>query len=461
MKDDIEILDIFNEKKEPMKEKVEEMVPKKISDNKKKPKKKMKTKAWQILFCSVSFIFILGCIIYYGSRLIKYYRIYNPKVDTTSGEVLLARNIIGNSEMVYEGAGLYSSSGNYLYKGDVKNNYIKYNNMLWRIVKINMDNTIDIILDDYISILPWNNEVSKFAESKMYNYLNNDFLNNLNKDMLVKSNFCEDRIDDLSSITCNSQNSDSYVKLMDVTAFLNSVKDKKTYLAKDNEIFWLSDYSEDDAWHTNGSNVSKSVPNTFYEIRPMVKLKNTVTFTEGEGTIDKPYMVGKNNELELGSIVKLGDDEWLVYEITDSVKLMRKNVLSEQMIFDKNELTYNVDKEDSLAKYLNTTYLDSLSYKNMIINSDWYVGSYENSIEDIKKEKIVAKVGLPSLTSIKLDSSVNGYFTLTNNGETIYVYEEPLRPSRPSSKRNIRPCIAISKDDANKLKYSNGMFKEE
>ena len=461
MKDDIEILDIFNEKKEPMKEKVEEMVPKKISDNKKKPKKKMKTKAWQILFCSVSFIFILGCIIYYGSRLIKYYRIYNPKVDTTSGEVLLARNIIGNSEMVYEGAGLYSSSGNYLYKGDVKNNYIKYNNMLWRIVKINMDNTIDIILDDYISILPWNNEVSKFAESKMYNYLNNDFLNNLNKDMLVKSNFCEDRIDDLSSITCNSQNSDSYVKLMDVTAFLNSVKDKKTYLAKDNEIFWLSDYSEDDAWHTNGSNVSKSAPNIFYEIRPMVKLKNTVTFTEGEGTIDKPYMVGKNNELELGSIVKLGDDEWLVYEITDSVKLMRKNVLSEQMIFDKNELTYNVDKEDSLAKYLNTTYLDSLSYKNMIINSDWYVGSYENSIEDIKKEKIVAKVGLPSLTSIKLDSSVNGYFTLTNNGETIYVYEEPLRPSRPSSKRNIRPCIAISKDDANKLKYSDGMFKEE
>lgn len=461
MKDDIEILDIFNEKKEPMKEKVEEIIPKKISDNKKKPKKKMKTRAWQILFCSVSFIFILGCIIYYGSRLIKYYRIYNPKVDTTSGEVLLARNIIGNSEMVYEGAGLYSSSGNYLYKGDVKNNYIKYNNMLWRIVKINMDNTIDIILDDYISILPWNNEVSKFAESKMYNYLNNDFLNNLNKDMLVKSNFCEDRIDDLSSITCNSQNSDSYVKLMDVTAFLNSVKDKKTYLAKDNEIFWLSDYSEDDAWHTNGSNVSKSAPNTFYEIRPMVKLKNTVTFTEGEGTIDNPYMVGKNNELELGSIVKLGDDEWLVYEITDSVKLMRKNVLSEQMIFDKNELTYNVDKEASLAKYLNTTYLDSLSYKNMIINSDWYVGSYENSIEDTKKEKIVAKVGLPSLTSIKLDSSVNGYFTLTNNGETIYVYEEPLRPSRPSSKRNIRPCIAISKDDANKLKYSDGMFKEE
>ena len=216
MKDDIEILDIFDTKKKTVQAPVEETVPKKRMDMHEPPKKKkkVKAKAFQVLFCSVSFLFILGCLIYYGSRFIKYYRIYNPKVDAGNGEVLLAKSITGNSEIVYEGDGLYSSSGNYIYKGDVKNNYIKYNNMLWRIVKINMDNSIEIILDDYVSILPWHKSSVAFTQSDMYEYLNKTILNNLDKEMLVKNSICEDKIDDLSNITCDNQNNEIEVRLL-------------------------------------------------------------------------------------------------------------------------------------------------------------------------------------------------------------------------------------------------------
>ena len=50
---------------------------------------------------------ILGCFVFYGIRLVKYYKIYNPKLET--GEVLenLASNIISTSQIVYEGDGLY------------------------------------------------------------------------------------------------------------------------------------------------------------------------------------------------------------------------------------------------------------------------------------------------------------------------------------------------------------------
>ena len=456
MDDDIEILDIFeNEKKSVPVKKVEKKVEIKKEPPKVK-KRKIKTKMVQVLFCSISALFILGCLIFYGSRFIKYYRIYNPKVDSEGGNVLLARNISGNSEIVYNGNGLYSSSGNYIYKGDVKDNYLYFNNMLWRIIKINADDTIEIILDDYINILPWNSEINEFSKSEIYDYLNKDFLNSLDKDYLVKTNYCEDKIDDLTNISCNKQNYDSYVKLLDITNFLNSVKDKKSYLVSDEEIFWLSDYSTDKVWHTNSVNVSQSDSNIFYEIRPVVKLKSSISFTKGDGTKDNPYIVG-DDKVTVGSVIKLGEDRWVVYEYSDNIKLMREKTLDKTMAFDKESQDYS---SSSLNEYLNNEYLNSLSYKDKLIESDYYIGAYQNKLNDVKEKKIKVKVGIPSILDIKFDSNVNSYFTSTANNDAIWVYENPLRPSKVTTYRSIRPCITISKDTVNKLKYNNGIWEE-
>ncbi len=477
--DDIELLDIFNKDKKPevpetrmsRLERLERLeksqdepvikkkgyIESKVSKEEKKPKKKVKATKFQIIFCSISAIFLLGCIIYYGSRLIKYYRIYNPKVDSSDGSVLLAKDIAGKSEYATdEEDGLFSSSGNYIYKGDVKNNYLKYNNMLWRIVRINADNSLDIILDDYITLLPWNSKVSSFSESDIYKYLNNEFLNLLDKDLLNKTSFCTDKISDLTSITCEDQNSDGYVKLLDVANFLNTVNKSKSYLINNDEIMWLSDYSEDKIWHTNGVNVSQSESKSFYEIRPMVRLKSTTVYTTGDGTLEKPYIIDKEDKLTVGSKVKLGEDTWIVYDNSKDVKLMREKVLDKQQAFDTEKLTY---KDSSLMTYLNDTYLKSLSYKDMIIDGTWYIGEYKTSLSDIKSDSVKAKVGIPNLLDYQMDSSVNGYFTSTINEERVLVYENPLRPGKVTTYRSVRPCITISKESANKLKYSDGIFK--
>ena len=133
--DDIEILDIFDNNKkvdepaitrvsrlekqeEPAKVQAEKLSKKSVK------KRKVKASAFQKLFCLVSALFLLGCIGYYGYRLVKYYRIYNPKVDSNDGSVLLAKDIVGKSEFATDNEdGLFSSSGNYIYKGDIKNNY--------------------------------------------------------------------------------------------------------------------------------------------------------------------------------------------------------------------------------------------------------------------------------------------------------------------------------------------------
>ena len=466
MDDDIEILDIFNKKNEevPMtrvsrlenkeKKNLEPQQDKKGDKEVKKKKRKKGTK-FQRIFCLVSAIFILGCLIFYGSRFIKYYRIYNPKIDSSDGSVLLAKDIVGKSEFATdEEDGLFSSSGNYIYKGDIKNNYLKYNNMLWRIVRINSDNSIDIILDDYITLLPWNNSVTSFTDSEIYKYLNNDFLDLLDKDLLNKTSFCTDKLSSLSSITCDNQNSDGYVKLLDVANYLNSVNKGKSYLSTSDEIMWLADYGTDKIWHTNGSNVSQSDANSFYEIRPMVRLRGTTVYTSGDGTIDKPYVVDKEDKVKVGSKIKLGEDTWIVYDNKDNLKLMREDVLDKQLDFDKEKLNY---KDSGLMTYLNDTYLNSLSYKDKIIENTYDIGEYKGSLSDIKKDTVKTKVGIPSILDIKFNSKVKSYFTSTINEERVLVYENPLRPGKVTTYRSIRPCITISKDT--KLTYADGIFK--
>ena len=464
MDDDIEILDIFddykkNEKKVEIKEVKKEIKNNKKDDEKKnmRSKRKVKKKAVQGLFCLVSAIFLLSCIVFYGYRFIKYYRIYNPKVDSENGSVLLAKDIVGKSEFATDDEdGLISSGGNYIYKGDVKNNYLKYNNMLWRIVRINADNSIDIIVDDYITLLPWSNSIIEFKKSDIYKYLNNEFLNNLDIDMLSKTSFCEDKIDDLTNITCKTQNTDNYVKFLDIANFLNSVHGGKSYLVSDEEVFWLSDYGTEKIWHTNGISVSQSEVGSFYEIKPMVRLKNTTIYSSGDGTKEKPFEVGKNDLLQVGSHVQLGEDKWVVYNIENDIKLMKENPLDKQLDFDLEKNNY---KESKLMTYLNDTYLNSLSYKDLLIDNTWYIGEFKDSLNDIKESTVKAKIGIPNLLDINYDSSVNSYFTSTGVEDRIYVYENPLRPSKVTTYRSIRPCIAIKKDYINKLKYSNGIFK--
>lgn len=427
---------------------------KKVKDNK-------PGKTWEHIFWAVSALFILGCCIFYGSRLIKYYKIYNPTDPAGNKVELLGDRITGRSEYVYEGSGLYNNETGYVYKGEVDNNYLVYNNMLWRIVRINTDKSIVIILEDSMTMLPWNNKVVNYKESDIHKYLNNDFLNNLDKSYLVKNSYCEDSVESLSSISCEQKDNDSYVTLLDISTFLNSIIDKKSYLVDDwDSIFWLNNYSSEKVWHTNEANISQSDANSFYGVRPVVRLKNTIPYVSGDGTKENPYLTEneKDSKLAVGSKVKLGEDTWIVYDTTNGTKLMLAKNLEKTYRYDLDKLTYETDSKSSLAEYLNTEYLESLSYKDYLAEVEWYDGGYSTNLEDIKKNKTKAKVGVPSLLDYQFDKGVTGYFTSTSQEEYILVYDNPIHASKPTISRSIRPCISLTDDAVKKLKLTDGLY---
>ena len=45
------------------------------------------------------------------------------------------------------------NNNNNIFQGNVTSNYVLFNNLTWRIIKINNDSTITMILDDYINVL--------------------------------------------------------------------------------------------------------------------------------------------------------------------------------------------------------------------------------------------------------------------------------------------------------------------
>ena len=425
----------------------------------KKEKKKLST-IFQIVFCSISLIFIIGCCIFYGSRLFKYYRIYNPKPSSGEKISLLANEITSKSEIVYENDGLYISGGNYIYKGNVLNNYLRYNNMLWRIVKINKDDTIDIILDDYINVLSGDSKNIDYIKSDIYNYLNDYFLNNINKSLLSPLSICTDKFDKLNELSCNNKEDNGYVSLLDVSNFLNSVVDGNSYLVSNDEIFWLSNQGSEKVWHTNGVNVSMSKSDSFYEVRPLVTLKAAVVLYGGDGSKDNPYIIEKNeNKLSVGSYVKLDEDLWIVYNKDKNIHLTLGKTLENQYHFSSKETDFDMEIKNSLAEYLNTTYLDSLSYKDILIEEEWNNGLFKGSYKDVIDKKVKSMVSIPSVMDLKFNSDISNYLLMTANDDgLVYTYGEIVKTGKPSIYRNIRPCISIS--DKTNIKSGSGSYSD-
>ena len=395
----------------------------------KRRKKRIFLPKVQTGFCILSCVFILVCGIYYGNRLIKYYKIYNPKAET--GEVLLnlPSKIIEETEIVEKGDGLYNINGNYVYKGKNVDNYILVDQMLFRILKINGDKTIDLVMDDYINRLEWNKEFTSFDKSSIKKYLEEKILPSINEDRLTKTTICENSVEGLKDIKCDKTNKDNYIRLLGIDEYLNSINDEKTFINSGNEYTWLYNTGKENAWHTTGTYLSNSKTTNVYGVRPVITLRNSVTYLKGDGSIDNPYTLEKSKEIKVGSYIDLNDDIYTVYEVgEDYLKIESNKVLKTKQVFDNS--TNEFDKS-SLKKYLEDNYIDKLKYKDLL--------------KEVSFDNYKSKVGILNSNDLKFNSSLNAYFLSDKDGSGVLLYNGSVLTTEVSSKRNVRPCLGIKK----------------
>ena len=418
----------------------------------------MKKLSFSKIFCFLSFLFILSCCIFYGTRFMKLY-FENKKTEKKEANSIV-KIIRENNE---ENSDYKDVNGIHYFTGKTDKNYMLYMNILWRIIKVNDDNSLTIISDKALTYLPYG-KVKDYKESYISNWLNKSdteysgiFENLINKDYLSYTETCADKLDEPTNKPCINPSTDKYSTILSIADFLN-IGSKDSYLIND-EYFYLANMTtEDKAWYVDsGGNIKYNSGEDLLGIRPVLTIKSNADYVTGNGTKDNPYVVDTNTTF--GSYVKLGNDTWRVYDINGSeLRLALNNYLK----VNDNNLTHrysynssyhNDTASGSVAYYLNNTYLNSLSYKDKIKETKWSNGYINNSSLDYVnslKPTVDTKVGMPSIGNVFLNSSLSNYYTMTGNkekGGMVYVINADKRifAKQISTELYIVPAITIDK----------------
>lgn len=415
---------------------------------------------WQKIFNLISFTFILACIIFYGTRFIKLYLENNKKEEIK----VLADNIKDNNNET-----LKSINGDYYFTGKDVNNYIKYSNIIFRIIKVNKDNTITIVSDKPITSLAKGNNNNNYNSSYINNWLNNlnkentgileNNLNNPSK-YLTYTNSCSDKIDDTKNITCKETLKDTLITVPTLHDYINT-GDTKSFMNNETYYYLLNTSKDNKTWYINDNGGVTNSDNTdILGIKPVITLKSTNKLLDGNGTKENPYTFEEEQSM-LGSYVKLGNDTWRVYSIEDNtLKLSLDNYLkinNEEITYKYSDKGYyhNDTKQGTLAYYLNKNYLSKLTYNNSIIEANYPNGIYSNTTNydytKVLNKTVPTKVSTLSIGDIIINSDNTNYFLSTgidSNSNLIYVMANDFKlyTKNASSKLKIVPVITINKE---------------
>ena len=434
----------------------------KLNNNEVKEKRKKKIKiSIQKIFNIASFMFILACCVFYGTRFITLY-LENNKTEEVK---VLADNIKDDNS---ENESFKNISGNYYFEGTEVNNYIKYSNLTWRIIRVNSNDTVTVVLDNSITSLAAGPSKT-YTDSYINMWLNasdKDYTgileNNLNKinDYLTYTNTCNDTIDDTKNITCKKTLENALITVPSLSDYVNT-GGQKGFMNNEEYYYLIKTNKEGKLWYIDNNGVSNTSDGSdIIGIKPVITIKKSVKLLSGDGSQNNPYIIEEDNGL-FGSYVKLGNDIWRVYNIEgDNIKLS----LDSYLTLNNNEVRYkysttgyyhNDTKQGSLAYYLKNTYLPTLSYKDIINEVKYSNGIYSNTTDfdytEVLNTKVDIKVATLSIGDIILNPTNTNYYTSTGistDSNQIYVIQNNFKLVTRNATTNLKviPVISIDKN---------------
>ena len=393
------------------------------------------------IFIIVSLLFLSFFTIFYSVRFIKYYKEEHPSTQTESNlsDVL-------KEQVVTTGSGLYYQNKEYIYKGQVENNYVNYSGFLFRIVKINEDNSIKLVTDTSIVNLKLKNH---YKTSDIRNYLNDDgledtgiFYNQLiYPEMYLKStSFCIQET--LENHNCVEQINDK-VGLLTYKEYVQALGNE-SYL-NNGTYYWLMSTSAQNYYVFTEGGVS-SETNGYYGIRPVITLKDNVKVVSGNGTKEDPYQIEKNN-ITVGSYLKYSNYLWKIIDIEEDGYKLALTELLEERSFSKTSNQYNANDKGSIAYYLNHDFYEKLN-KNNLLEKDFYIGNYSDNYQSAYTDTVKSYVGLMSVTDNFINDFSNYYLLTPDTEDMVYAVGDnsKLIVSSIDELKKIRPVIYVSKN---------------
>lgn len=260
------------------------------------------------------------------------YYLYSPSLTCGKDHrtQLLVDKLLSDS-LVESGVGLYEVGDEYIYKGEVTNNFVKFagQNKLFRIMKVNKDGTYRLFEHDGIDTEVWDDRFNpaKMTVSGINDYVAND-LNSRIKDRvkqyyndssvwpdkvkayIVTQDLCmgkrtEDDITKDGSTECQLVLAKQQLGLINVYEFMQASLDSNcnsTRAVSCQNYNWYANY-RDRIWTINGDandtskvwymfqTINVSSASTYHSIYTVFNISDKVTYVTGDGTEGNPYVI--------------------------------------------------------------------------------------------------------------------------------------------------------------------------
>lgn len=433
---------------------------------------------------ALNILVLLIIILFYLSRMIYFYVKENSVVKNTGHTTFYSILVNKKSLQDYSKGLVYDEKTNtYTYKGLVEDNYIKYNGILYRIMKIDSSGNLKLVSNNTVTLM-YSGLNKGFTESYINSWLNiNEEIENSgyfeknivdkNK-LLVKTNICNDVIDDLTKITCEKETYEEGFNIMTLQDYI-SAGAKESYL-NNNEDFYLRTLNS----HNNNYYVAATgeIGTDFVEtrvrgVRVVLSIKANIKLISGDGTKDNPYIVeehkpNKLTDLFVGEIINYSNNNWKVVEINEeNIKIaLTDNIKKEdtyvEIPFGKNNM---YQYSNTIGKYLNTDYFNSLENNEYILDGTWYTGA--NSLSNLEykakyNSQSTLKIGILGLGDLFVNETPNS-LTLTrgiegNNMIMVINKDKHVYTDYISTAYNVRPALFINGEL--KIEKGNGTIKD-
>lgn len=262
--------------------------------------------------------------------------LYTPKLDCgdSYATMPLYRKVQEDNKIVSSGYGLYNKAGNKVFRGEVVNNYIQLDKVLWRIVKITSSGEMVLITDEYEAFpLAWDDRynqsvqyssgINTYSASRIRESINHIYelpedseetellLSNADKAKLVSYNLCTgkrsaDELGTDNASECREVLKDQIIGLLTVSDYMAASTDVNCKTATsaacqnynylvDSQEWWTVTAIKENTYQayivdTDGDLEIQNV-NLYANLRPVVHLNSKVLYKSGDGSKENPYMV--------------------------------------------------------------------------------------------------------------------------------------------------------------------------
>ncbi len=186
------------------------------------------------------------------------------------------------------------------YQGVNPNNYVMFNNMLFRIVRVNDDDTVTLVSSENLANVDYNND--RLKGSALDSWLNDYFYNLLEKefqDLIVNDTWCDDVVDSANTTTvntCSRESEEMKVGILSIQDYNKSRIDEGSYLDSSALVWYANFDSNGQPWALTNimsypSGLLPMEDDDLFNVRPAITLKSDTSIVSGTGTYNDPYVL--------------------------------------------------------------------------------------------------------------------------------------------------------------------------